>query len=291
MRGQRSRAGSARLGVQAVAHQSVRPSTDIVKKQPHLTSKWGQSPFLKKGQSPFIDTVGATPYAAAMPRIARVVVPGLPHHVTQRGNNRQDVFFTDDDRHLYLRLLLENSKEFDLAVHGYCLMTNHVHLIATPRRPESLAKAIGRAHFAYTRFINQHHGRNGHLWQNRFYSCLLDEPHLLAAMRYVERNPVRARIVRAPWRYPWSSAAAHCGEADEAGLLDLKWWATMVRPAHWKSMLGSRDGEDEEIIIDRLRRHTATGRPLGTDRFVAKLEARLGRRLHALPRGRPRPTK
>ena len=221
-----------------------------------------------------------------MPRIARIVVPGLPHHITQRGNNRQDVFFTDDDRHRYLRILLEQSKKYQLQVRGYCLMTNHIHLIASPKHEESLAKAIGRTHFIYTQYINRHHGRSGHLWQNRFFSCLLDGPHVYATMRYVERNPVRSKMVRVPWRYPWSSAAAHCGGNDATGLLDLTWWAKFAPPHDWKAQLRTAS---DEIEVERLRRHTTTGRPLGGDRFIARLETKLGRRLHALPPGRPRP--
>jgi putative transposase len=146
-----------------------------------------------------------------MPRVARIVIPGLPDHITQRGNNRQDVFFVDDDRRTYLALLKEQSERFGLAVVGYCLMGNHVHLIATPSAEGSLARAVGRTHFLYTQYVNRLHGRSGHLWQNRFYSCPLDGPHLWSAMCYVERNPVRAKLGRVAWSYAWSSAAAHTG--------------------------------------------------------------------------------
>jgi len=233
-----------------------------------------------------------------MPRVARVVAPGLPHHITQRGNNRQDVFFTDEDRRAYMRLLLEESKKHGLKVHGYCLMTNHIHLIAVPSGAasasggggggggtEALAGALGRTHFRYAQYVNRLHGRSGHLWQNRFFSCTLGESHLMAAMRYVERNPVRAGMVKAPWRYAWSSAAAHCGGADETGLLDLAWWAGFAPPDRWRSML--RAGEDDDVNDGEIRAQTRTGRPLGSDRFIAKLEAKLGRRLRRPPMGRP----
>ena len=131
-----------------------------------------------------------------MSRVARIVVPGCPHHVTQRGNNGQDVFFVDDDRRVYLCLLGEQSERFGLTIDGYCLMTNHVHLIATPRETDSLAKAVGRTHWRYTQYVNRLHGRHGHLWQNRFYSCALDDVHFWSAMMYVERNAVRAALVR-----------------------------------------------------------------------------------------------
>jgi putative transposase len=130
-----------------------------------------------------------------MPRVARVVIPGVPHHVTQRGNNRQDVFYTDDDRRHYLRLLGEQSHR----VLGYCLITNHVHLVVVPEHENSLARAIGRTHYLYTLYINRMHSRSGHLWQNRFFSCGLDEKHAYCALRYVELNPVRARIKQRAW--------------------------------------------------------------------------------------------
>ncbi len=219
-----------------------------------------------------------------MPRVARVVAPGIPHHLTQRGNNRQDVFFTDDDRRFYLETLKEQSERYRLEVCGYCLMTNHVHLVVTPAAADSLANAIGRTNFQYTRYINRFHGRSGHLWQNRFYSCPTDADHFLAALRYAECNPRRARMVRLPWRYRWSSAAAHCGESDPSGLLDLRKWRAIMRPAQWRKLL-LEPQEDEEVEL--IRNRTFAGRPLGSDRFIAKLEAKLNRRLRPNPVGRP----
>ena len=220
-----------------------------------------------------------------MPRLARIVLPGVPHHITQRGNNRQDVFFVDDDRRVYLDLLGEHAERFGLKVLGYCLMANHVHLIVTPSDEESLAKAVGRTHFRYTQYVNRLHGRSGHLWQNRFYSCALDEVHLWRGMHYTERNPVRAKLVRAAWRYPWSSAAAHTGRDDASGLLDLAQWAQAWKPAKWRDELS--DPGDEEGL-SRIRLSTHRGRPLGSDSFLSKLERRVGRRLRPLPVGRPR---
>jgi len=208
--------------------------------------------------------------------------------VTQRGNNRQDVFFVDDDRRAYLAMLGRQSEKFGLRVLGYCLMTNHVHLIAVPQREESLAKAVGRTHFAYTQYVNRLHGRSGHLWQNRFHSCALDDEHYWAAMRYVERNPVRAGLVRRAWRYPWSSAAAHCGGRDDTGLLDLDAWAEESVGWDWRAAL--REPQDERIVA-ALRLGTSRGRPLGSDSFISKLEHLVGRRLRPLPVGRPRKKK
>jgi len=226
-----------------------------------------------------------------MPRVARIVVPDCPHHITQRGNNRQDVFFVDDDRRVYLEILAEQAQRFGLTVHGYCLMTNHIHLIATPRSAESLAKAIGRTHWLYAQYINRFHDRCGHLWQNRFHSCGLDDRHFRSAMIYVERNPVRARIVRKAWRYRWSSAAAHCGQKDllAEGMLDLRVWRLVCPDAdEWSKALAAAD---DKVLGEKLRIWTSRGRPLGSDSFISKLEKTFGRRLRPLPVGRPRKSK
>jgi putative transposase len=223
-----------------------------------------------------------------MPRIARAVIPGCPHHVTQRGNNRQDVFFVDDDRRAYLELLGRQAGRFGLAVHAYCLMSNHVHLIATPERADSLARALGRAHFLYTLYVNRLHGRLGHLWQNRFFSCALDDERLWTALAYVERNPVRAGLARRAWKYPWSSAAAHCGMAPPGPPLDTRWWEGMIRGRDWSEAL--RQPQDDAAVV-ALRASTRTGRPLGSDSFISKLETALGRRLRPLPVGRPKRAK
>jgi len=220
-----------------------------------------------------------------MPRLARMVIPGVPHHITQRGNNRQDVFFVEDDRRVYLSLLQEQSRRYGLQLLGYCLMSNHVHLIATPARDDSLAKAVGRGHWLYTQYVNRLHGRSGHLWQNRFYSCALDEEHLVLAMAYIERNPVRAKIVRQAWRYHWSSAAAHVSGRDESGVLDPTWSKNFLSGPDWREFL-TRPEDDQTRAGFRL--HTSRGRPLASDAFLSKVEKTLGRRLRPLPVGRPR---
>ena len=131
-----------------------------------------------------------------MSRIARVVAAGIPHHVTQRGNRRQPTFFGDDDYHAYLELMAQWCRRCGVAIWAYCLMPNHVHLIAVPKSEDSLRRGIGEAHRRYTRRVNFREGWRGHLWQGRFASFVLDEDYLLAATRYVELNPVRARLVR-----------------------------------------------------------------------------------------------
>ena len=215
-----------------------------------------------------------------------MVIPGCPHHVAQRGNNGQDVFFTDDDRAYYLELLAEQSKKFGLRVEGYCLMSNHLHLVATPRSEQSLAKAVGRTNLYYTRYVNRLHGRSGHLWQDRFFSSPLDEEYFWNALIYVERNPVRAKLVRKPWRWRWSSALAHVAGRDATGLLDLRAWAKRL-PADgdWREAI---DRVQDEAIVAKLGNWSNRGCPLGSDRFIGKLERLLNRRLRPRPRGRPK---
>jgi putative transposase len=164
-------------------------------------------------------------------------------------------------------------------------MPNHVHVIASPRTEDALAKSVGRTHFRYTQYINRLHGRSGHLWQARFHSCPLDDAHAWTALRYVERNPVRAGMVRRPWRYPWSSATLHVGMTRGGGPVPLKQWQGVATPDDWRHELCA---EDDQSSISALRASTCTGRPLGTDSFLSKVEALVGRRLRALPVGRPR---
>lgn len=223
-----------------------------------------------------------------MPRVARKVIEDIPHHITQRGNNKQDVFFVDDDRNVYLEILKRQSGKYGLTVMGYCLMANHIHLIAIPHKVDSLAKAVGRAHFIYTQYINRFHNRSGHLWQGRFYSCALDEYHLLAAMRYIECNPVRAKICRKPWDYGWSSASAHIDKGYRSDLLDLRGWYETISAGEWKKLL-MEDIDRTELA--GLRSNTHTGRPLGSDSFIGKLEIKIGCRLRPLPVGRPKTRK
>ena len=217
-----------------------------------------------------------------MARIARVVVPGYPHHVTQRGNRRQETFFEKDDYHAYLELMAEWCGECGVEIWAYCLMPNHVYLIAVPSDAEGLHRAIGEAHRRYTRRVNFREGWRGHLWQGRFASFVMDDDYLLAAARYIELNPVRARIVRKAHRYRYSSARAHVeGRADP--LLSGSPLTKMIDD--WASFLAAGTDPQEQ---ERLRRHERTGRPLGSKRFVKKLEKALGRALRPQKGGRPR---
>ncbi len=219
-----------------------------------------------------------------MARIARVVAPGLPHHVTQRGNRQQDVFFTDADYRLYLRLLAGHSRKYGLRLLGYCLMPNHVHLIVDPEKENSLAKGVGRTTNDYARWLQVRQQRTGHLWQNRFYSCVLDEAHLWMALRYVELNPVRAGLVERAWDWPWSSARAHLAGEDETGLLDMARWGARYSPAAWREAL--EQGIAEAAWAERFREATRTGRPLAAAESLETLEKSLGRSLRPQKRGR-----
>jgi len=218
-----------------------------------------------------------------MPRIARVVVPGIAHHLTQRGNRREDVFFTDLNRQRYLQLLLEYSFKHGLSTLAYCLMSNHVHFVCVPEKADSLAGVFKPLHMRYTQHVNWTQKLSGRLWQGRFFSCALDDPHLWAAIRYVERNPVRAGLVARSEEYPWSSAAAHCGLRPDPVLSPLP-AGMAVTTADWSSWLAEGDDPD---MLSRLRVSTRTGRPAGDKSFVAKLESLLSRALQPRPVGRP----
>jgi putative transposase len=219
-----------------------------------------------------------------VPRIARAVAVHVPHHVTQRGNNRQAVFFCEEDRQVYLSLMESYNRKYGVHMMGYCLMTNHVHWVLIPEAPDSLARALGSAHARYSQYLNLKNASCGHQWQNRFFSCALEPPHLWTALRYIERNPVRAQMVECAWDYVWSSASAHVTGQDPSGLLDLKLWRAAFTPAEWKQMLRQAD---DTTAVKHLKEATLRGRPWGSSAFVTHLEGELGRRLRALPLGRP----
>lgn len=221
-----------------------------------------------------------------MARIARVVVPGVAHHVTQRGNRRQATFFCDDDYREYLALLRRWSAVHGVDIWAYCLMPNHVHLIVVPPSEDALGRAIGEAHRRYTRMVNFRQQWRGHLWQGRFASFAMDEQHLLAAARYVELNPVRAGLVKRAQDWPWSSAAAHIRGLGDA-LASADW--LRERTAGWVCTWGEYlRGKDAQAIGPQLRCHESTGRPLGDRPFLERLSEQLGRNLLPGQPGRPK---
>ena len=210
-------------------------------------------------------------YPAPMPREARIVIPGVPHHITHRGNNKQQVFFDDEDRRRYLCFLCRYCHEDGLRILAYCLMPNHIHIVGVPARKESLSRALQRTQQEHTSHINYKYGRCGHLWHGRFYSCPMDLDHTVCALGYVELNPVRARMVEFPWDYPWSSAPAHCGNRPEDELLDLDRWFGHYTDAEWReSLLVEMENKG---FLSVIRAHTVKGKPLGKrEYFKERLE-------------------
>ena len=217
-----------------------------------------------------------------MARQARIVAAGWPHHVIQRGNRRQQVFFEDRDYQAYRWHLGEACQRFGVAVWAYCLMPNHVHLVLVPESQAALGRSVGITHHRYTRRINHRLGWCGHLWQDRFKSTVMDQGYLLTAVRYVELNPVRAGLVAEPAAWPWSSARHHLAVRRE-GLLAAGPLDDLVED--WQAYL---TGPAEPGQTEALRLHTRTGRPLGSESAVAALERQFGRPLRPQPPG-PRP--
>lgn len=220
-----------------------------------------------------------------MARIARVVVPGYPHHITQRGNRKQQTFFSDQDYKAYLDFMAQWCKHFKVEIWSYCLMPNHTHLIAVPSDEKGLSSAIGEAHRRYARMINLREDWRGYFWQGRFASFVMDEHHLLAAARYIELNPVRAGLVSRPEEYPWSSCRAH--------LLMTKDPLVKVDP-----LLKFTDSWEKFIQVpvdieqkDSLKKHERTGRPLGNKLFISELESKTGRFLKKKKTGPKGPRK
>jgi len=219
-----------------------------------------------------------------MSRLARVVAVGVAHHVTQRGTDHQAIFLSPHGQDVYLALLKAHAEQQRLRILGYCLMTNHVHLLAVPERPDSLAKALRDTHGRFAQYANAVQGRSGHFWQNRFYSCPVEDCHTGRVMAYIELNPVRAGLVSSAREYRWSSAAVHLGLRTESrGLLDLKWWEDRWSKQDWNSMLGAASCDEESVRVA-----THTGRPIGSNQFVNDLEKQLGRRLQPQIGGRPK---
>ena len=213
-----------------------------------------------------------------MARLARAVFPGLPHHVTQRGNGRARTFFRDSDYVLYRDLLREHCAAAGVAVWSWALMPNHVHLVLVPGDADGLRRALSRVHRIYAGAIHSRLERSGHFWQGRFGCVAMDEEHLYCALRYVALNPVRAGLVARAQDWPWSSARAQLGLGSD-GLTELG--PLRDRVPDFAALLEA--AEDEEAAI-RLRRAESIGRPVGSAAFLTRLEAGYGR---ALVPGRP----
>ena len=209
-----------------------------------------------------------------MPRMARVVIPDIPHHIIQRGNRRQPVFFSDADKRAYLDYLRLHAKPAGISIWAYCLMDNHVHLIAVPRHEDSFADGLSESHKRYSRMVNFRENWRGHLWEGRFKSYPLNEFHLYAAIRYVERNPVRAKIVRQAWQYPWSSAQSHV-KKEKDSIVDNCFISDEIK--NWAEYIAQEDNDNDLVLF---RKHSNTGRPLGDNKFIDLLDGITGRILH-----------
>jgi putative transposase len=218
-----------------------------------------------------------------MARLARVVIPGLPHHVTQRGNGRARTFFGDEDYVLYRDLLASHCRAAEVDIWAWCLMPNHVHLVLVPSDPDGLRRALSRVHRAYAGVIQARRKRTGHFWQGRFGAAAMDEAYLAAALRYVSLNPVRARLVARAQDWRWSSTRAHLRGKDD-GLTALKPVREII--ADFAGLLASAPEQD---LFDSLRAAESIGRPLGSDRFLARIERQTGRVLKPGKRG-PKPS-
>jgi putative transposase len=217
-----------------------------------------------------------------MPRISRAIAVGYPHHITQRGNYRQTVFAEAEDYGKYLELLAHFAPRYGLEIWAYCLMPNHVHIVGVPGADDAMAGVFRTVHMLYSQYFNRKAGFVGHLWQGRYYSCALDEPHVHAAVRYVEMNPVRAGIVASAEDYPWSSAKSHVTGIADPVLSGHCFLAETIQD--WKQYLAEAPNQTAGT---KLIKSTKTGRPCGEDDFVTRLEALLGRRFATLPPGRP----
>lgn len=220
-----------------------------------------------------------------MPRISRAIAVGFPHHITQRGNYRQDVFVDVEDYAQYLKLLTEQTQQHGLDIWAYCLMPNHVHIVGVPGADNSLANVFRNVNMQYSQYFNRKSNAVGHLWQGRYFSCPLDEPHVYAAVRYVETNPVRAGITAMAADYPWSSAKSHVTGIVDPVLSGRCFLVETIRD--WKEYLV--EATDQETQTNLIK-STKTGRPCGAEGFVTHLEALLNRRFTTLPRGRPHAT-
>jgi len=220
-----------------------------------------------------------------MARLARIVAVKVPHHVTQRGNARQFILTSDAERLVYLELLQQYSRLYELSLLGYCLMSSHVHLVAIPREADSLATALKQTHGRYASYWNAAHKSSGHVWQGRFYSCPLDSAHVWIALRYTELNPVRAKLTTEAAAWVWSSAAVHCGVQDAPAWLDTQMWCRRWSARDWQEYLATGEREEE---LKAIRQCTHTGRPLGTAEFLRSLESATLRQLAPQKGGRPR---
>ncbi len=216
-----------------------------------------------------------------MARIARIVLPDTPHHVTQRGNRGEPIFFEKGDYEAYIDFLSEECSAQNVSIWAYCLMPNQIQLIAVPQKEQSLARALGEAHRRYTRRINDRNEWRGHLFQDRFFSYPMDETHLMNAARHIETMPVFSGIAPSPENYLWSSARAHVKGREDKLLAAEKPLLHFV--ADWSAFLQEWPQDQDPKAIER---HLQTGRPRGNDHFLDAVESMIGKTVRPQKPGR-----
>lgn len=217
-----------------------------------------------------------------MARLPRIILPGFPHHLTQRGNRKAQVFFDDEDFECFLHLLRKYSRRHELELWSYCLMANHFHIVGQPHTRLGLSRCFHDLDGHYAQYFNFRYGLTGHLWQDRFFGCVLDASHLWNAVRYVENNPKEAGLVVLAEDYRWSSAAAHCGLRVDPVLTPNTGFPPPGLISDWSTWL---QGGPTEAEITQIRQATKRGLPCGSDSFIRQLEAMLGIRLRPLKPG------
>ena len=218
-----------------------------------------------------------------MPRMSRAIAVGYPHHITQRGNDRRTVFAEADDYLRYREWLARNARKFGLDMWAWCLMPNHVHVVGVPNSEDALSRTFNTVHMQYAQYHNRTKNASGHLWQGRYFSCVLDEAHVYAAVRYVEMNPVRVGLAASAQDYPWSSAKSHVSGTADPVLSGNCFLTETVRD--WGEYLAEAPAT---AVQDDIIKATATGRPCGGEAFVKQMETLLSRSFVPLPSGRPR---
>jgi len=219
---------------------------------------------------------------AIMPRTARIIVLDFPHHITQRGNNKTTTFLDDEDYITYLTLLEKYKTKYYLDISSYTLMPNHIHVKAIPKQPDSFSKTFNCTQMCYTQYFNTKYKKIGHLWQNRFFSCPLDEQHSYIVTQYIELNPVQAKLVKNPEDWKWSSARDHLN--IEQGIISLLPSKKISGAQNWREYLKL---EPSKVSIETINKHTFLGKPLGDKTFFKMLENKLGISLASRLRGRP----
>jgi len=225
-----------------------------------------------------------------MARLPRLTVPGYPHHIIQRGNNRQAIFSSAADYRMLLDLLDENAQKFGVALHAYVLMSNHFHLLATPTSADGLPQMMQAVGRRYVRYFNDSQGRSGTLWEGRYRSTLIEtERYLLACMVYIDLNPVRAGIVKEVADYPWSSHGHYAGlRTDKLVTPHPLFWelgnTPFAREAAYVELVRRAITPQQQ---DALTRSALSGWALGSEKFVADLQKRTTRRVKKTPAGRP----